>query len=400
MLAARIVAAVADAAERWRDADFAPRVRATQAIAHRTGYTEPVIDYALDALFSSIDRSALTATIASELGALEALDRFVARPGRPEVTFRAVGPAAIVSSDTTIGVAIPAFVFALCAKASVTVKDREDHLVAAFAQTIAGERPELRPAMRVEPWPSTDPAVAQILGEAATVVAYGRSETLEIVRGSLRPDARFFGFGHRTSIAYVAREALADAAAATACARGLATDALLYDGEGCLSVHAAFVERGAAVDPATFAAIAARAFDAAAVEFPAGYAEPGAAVAAYARAAAFRAAQGVGASHPGRGGPHLVVFDPPLDEPPPMLRRTLALYPVDGPHDARALLERHRVALEAVATAVPGRPDVEEFAIESGASRLASLGALQRPALGGEHGGAGRILPFVRAIYR
>jgi hypothetical protein len=28
------------------------------------------------------------------------------------------------------------------------------------------------------------------------------------------------------------------------------------------------------------------------------------------------------------------------------------------------------------------------------------LGTLQRPPLGGEHGGAGRILPFVRAIYR
>ena len=45
--AEQIVAAVADAAKRWTDADFPPRVRATQAIEQRTGYSEPVIDFDL-----------------------------------------------------------------------------------------------------------------------------------------------------------------------------------------------------------------------------------------------------------------------------------------------------------------------------------------------------------------
>jgi len=398
--AEQIVAAVADAAKRWTDADFPPRVRATQAIEQRTGYSEPVIDYALDALFGSIDRTTLSATIAGELGALDALDGFIVREGRPAVTYRAIERVAIVSSDTTIGIAIPPLAFALCAKTHVTVKDRDDGLVAAFGETIVEERPELRDAMRIEAWQGTDDAASRSrLEDAGAVVAFGRSQTLGAIRALLRPDARFVPFGHRTSIAYVSRKALADPAAAREAARGLAVDALLYDGEGCLSVHAAFVERGGAIDGAAFAALVAAACEAAAVEFPAGYAEDDE-VTAYRRGAEFRAAQGSGSVYPGRNGPHLVVLDPPGEDSPPLLRRTLALYTLDGPAEARAFLERHAIALEGVATDAATRADVEAFALGSGASRLAMLGTLQRPPLGGEHGGAGRILPFVRAIYR
>ena len=402
--AEQIVAALADAAGRWRDADFPPRVRATQAIERRTGYTPPVVDYALDALFGAIDRTALVATIAGELGSLAALDGFVSRPGRPDVLFVPIDRVVIVSSDTTIGVAIPAFLFALCAKANVTVKDRDDRFVAAFAETIAAEHPQLGAAMRVETWNGTDETMSRAhLTQAGTVVAYGRAETLAAIRAQLAPEARFLPFGHRTSVGYVARETLADPVAARACARALASDALLYDGEGCLSLHAVFVERsetGAAIAPAAFARLVADACDSVAIEFPAGYTEPDAAASAYRRAADFRAAQGLGAVHAGATGPHLVVLDPPRDEPAPFLRRTLALYAVDAPDDALDFVRSHALALEAVGVERRGRPDIEAFALASGAARIAALGSVQRPPRGGEHGGAGRILPFVRAIYR
>ena len=344
------------------------------------------------------------ATIAGELGSLAALDGFVSRPGRPDVFFAPIDRVAIVSSDTTIGVAIPAFVFALCAKANVMVKDRDDHLVAAFAETIAAEHPQLGAAMRVETWDGSDDTMSRAqLAQAGTVVAYGRAETLESIRAQLAPEARFIPFGHRTSVGYIARETLGDAAAARASARALASDALLYDGEGCLSLHAGFIERsepGATIGPAAFARLVADACDSVAIEFPAGYAELDPAARAYRRAAQFRAAQGSGAVYPGATGPHLVVLDPLRDDPPPFLRRTLALYAVDAPSDALAFVRRHALALEAVGIAHPARPDIQAFALASGAARIAPLGTLQRPPLGGEHGGFGRILPFVRAIYR
>ncbi len=397
----RIASAVADAARRWSDADFPPRVRATRAIRERTGYTEPVVDYALDALFGGIDADAMLATIASELGSLDVLETFVARPGRPDVMYRGVENVAIVSSDTTVGVALPALAFALCAGAHAIVKDRSDRLIASFAETLAQERPELGERIDATAWDGANDAASRShLARADTVIAFGGSDALRELRAHLKPDALFVPYGHRTSLGYVERESLVDAETAREVARGVARDALLYDGDGCLSLHAAFVERGGALDPHAFARILGDAFDEAAREFPAGY-ESDAKLEAYRRSASFRASQGRGATFSGSMGPHLVAYDAPPDEPPPLARRTLALYPTDGPDDALAFVRRHGLPLEALAfgEAHP-RPDLVTFATASGASRLAMLGTLQRPPLAGEHGGYGRILPFVRAIYR
>ncbi|MBD5605146.1 MAG: hypothetical protein IAI48_08670, partial [Candidatus Eremiobacteraeota bacterium] len=346
------------------------------------------------------ERRSLGATIAGELGSLDALDGFVRREGRPDVHFRGVGRVAIVSSDSTIGVAIAPAVFALCAKARVTVKDRDDALVTAFAATLAEERPEFGDALETEVWRGDDAAQQYRLVRADTVVAYGRDETLTRIRATLDPGVRFVPYGHRTSVGYVSREALDDPAEARAVARAAALDALLYDGDGCLSLHALFVERGGATGARDFAKLVAAACDDVAVEFPAGYVERDAPLVAYLRDALFRAAQGEGFVAAGMSGPHVVVLDPPREEPPPFLRRTLALYSVDDPAEAARMLRTHALPLEAVALSGGARADIERFALESGAARVADLGRLQDPPLGGEHGGQGRILPVVRAIYR
>ncbi len=398
----RRIVAIADAAARWCDADFPPRVRATRALEGRTSYTEPVIDYALDTLFGELVAPALRTTIENELGTLAALDGFVPRAGRPAVSYRALARATIVSSDSTIGVAIPALAFALCAGCAVTVKDRDDRLVAAFAETLVEESPDLRDSIAMALWDgaTADAAINAHLGEADVVVAYGGAAALAAIRARLRPDARFVPYGHRTSVGYVTRETLDGADAGAAAAAGIARDALLYDGEGCLSAHAVFVESGARMPVAAFARIVAEACDAAAIEFPAGYTERDAAVVAYRRAALFRAAQGAGAVYAGVVAPHLVVLDPPASEPPPLLRRTLAIYGIAGAGEAAAFVRLHDLPLEGVALSSFARDDVLAFARTSGASRIARLGTLQQPPLGGEHGGYGRILPFVRAIYR
>jgi len=399
--ASHIIRAVVDAASRWRNADFPPRVRATKAVMRRSGYTEPVVDYALDRLFEQIDRSTLQHVITSELASLEALDGFVTRPGRPDVFFRGLSKAVIIASDTTIGVALPALIFALCAKAQVTVKNRDDRLVAAFVETLVEEEPALAESVCVEVWEGSDSAQSRArVSDADVVVAYGSNTALAAIRAQLAPHVRFVGFGHRTSVGYITREALRDETAATSAARAAALDALLYDGDGCLSLHALFVERVAAFEPLDFAYLVARACDEVAIEFPAGYTEVPPAVAAYRNAARFRAAQGHGIVYEGSASPHLIVYDAPLEEPPPLLPRTLALYPVHTPDDALAYIRRHRLPLEAFARSNVGRSHVEAVALASGASWIAPLGWLQAPPLGGEHGGEGRILPFVRAIYR
>jgi hypothetical protein len=393
-----LIAAVAAASARWRDADFPPRVRTVPALVDRTGYSAPVVEYALDRLFGAITREALRATIAGELGALEALDGFVARSGRPDVWFRPAGKVAIVSSETTIGVALHPLVFAVCAKANVLVKDREDRLIAAFIETLAQERPELAERLSAQVWKGAgDDGFPAELG---VVVAFGRDDTLRTIRANLPGPTRFLGFGHRTSVGYVTRGSLAGEAVAKRCARAAALDALLYDGDGCLSLHALFVERDGSLDPERFAQIVSEACDEIAVEFPAGVRPNDPRFELYRKRMHFRAAQGVGAVHCGAADEHMVVYAPPFDEPPPLLPRTLGVYSVRGPGDALTFLREHDLPIEGFATDVPPDSELLAAALASGAVRIARLGTLQDPPLGGEHGGAGRILPFVRAIYR
>ena len=421
--AKRRIDAIADAAARWRDADFPPRVRATRAIVDRTAYTEPVVDYALDRLFAAIDRASLEAVVVSEVGSIEALDGFARRDGRPDVFFRAAGRVVVIASDTTIGVAIAPLVFALVAGCEVAVKDRSDLLVRAFAETIVEEEPTLATRVEVDVWDSAgarpdDDRIAR----ADVVVAFARDATLARIRASLAPGARFVPFGHRTSVAYVGREALADATLCDVAARDAARDAILYDGDGCLSTHLVFVERGGAIAPERFAAAFARACDTFVVEFPPGDRPRSSEDHAYRKRARFRATQrpviASEASADAHGGApdasagahviasetssdaYVIAYDEPVDEPPPFFPRAVAIRSVAVPDDALAYLRRHALPLEGFARRPVDRPDLEAVALASGATYLAHLGGLQDPPLGGEHGGEGRILPFVRAIYR
>jgi len=392
-----ILRGLADAAARWADADFPPRVRVLEAVVERTGYTLPVVEYGLDRLFGAITEDALAATVADELGSLDALDDFVARSGRPPARALPVGRVCVVSSRTTIGVALPAAIFALAAKCDVVVKDREDRLVEAFFGTLAAEHAAFAAAARAQTWSGAHDA--RDLSAFEAVVAYGRDETLARIRERCAPEARFFGFGSRASAGYVAREALGSEAQTRAVAEGAARDLALYESEGCLSLHALFVERGGAVPPERFAELLAAALERAHVEFPVGERSDSArARLGSARAlAAFRAAGGSGAVYSDAEARHLVVLDPPASEPPLLLPRALNLHPVDGTAEALSYLALHGIALEALA-ASGKRADIVKMALDAGASRIAAFGSLQSPAMEGNHGGRLRVAPYVRWI--
>jgi hypothetical protein len=394
-----IVHALADAAERWSDADFPLRVRASAAIGARLGYTLPVIDYALDRLFGGITAAALTAVAVDELGSLAALDGFVERDGRPASWARGVDAVTIVSSDTTIGVAIPALVFALLAKCAVTVKDRSDALVAAFAETLTEELPELGTAIDVRAWSGgDDPHEAQALGAAGVVVAFGGGESLRVIRMQCAADATFVPFGHRASAGYVSARDLATPGPALAA--GIARDALLYDGDGCLSLHVLFVQRTDDGAHERFIVTLADACAACAIEFPPGPRDVArsARANAYAAAAAFRAANGNGRVLRAPDGAWTIVVAPPLDALPPFGGGVLPVLFVDDVAEMAAIVAAHAVPLQAVGVA--GDRDAGALAEALGAVRIARLGEMQDPPLAGHHGGRTRIADFVRWIDR
>ena len=397
---ARTIAhALADAAERWSDADFPPRVRASAAIGARLGYTLPVIDYALDRLFGGITAAALTAVAGAELGSLDALDRFVERDGRPDAWARGVDAVTIVSSDTTIGVAIPALVFALLAKCAVTVKDRNDALVGAFAETLAEELPELGAALTVRTWTGgDDPLEAQALGDADVVVAFGGNDALRAVRAQCAADATFVPFGHRASTGYLSARDVS--APAHHLADAIARDALLYDGDGCLSLHALFVQRSDDGAHERFVATLADACAACAIEFPPGPRDAArrAGANAYAAAAAFRAANGAGSVLRAPDAAWTIVVAPPLDELPPFGGGVIPVIFVAGIVEMAAIVAAHAIPLQAIGIA--DEREAGAIAELLGAVRIAQLGEMQAPPLAGHHGGRARIADFVRWIDR
>lgn len=394
-----ILHAIGDASERWMDADYPPRVRTTEHLIERTGYSAPVVEYALDHLFSTITADGLNRTLVNELGSISILDGFTARDGAPQAWAAPVGNVCIISSRTTIGVALVPATFALSTKNDVLVKDREDGLVRAFFETLAEERDEFRASAQAEIWDG--PQDGKSIAQFDTVIAFGRDETLRDIRAKCGSQARFSGYGARASAGYVAREDLCDETSANSVAVGAARDLLLYDTEGCLSLHVLFVERGGALPTERFATLLASAVERAAVEFPVGRREP-ATLARLARArdlAAFRAASGSGRVYADDGCSHVIVFEPPSAEPPFFLPRMLGVVSVDSPQGAAAYLDRHGLALEGFARRVV-RPDVDRMALGCGAVRLTTFGELQHPPVGGNHGGRPRIADFVRWIDR
>ncbi|HET7814302.1 MAG TPA: acyl-CoA reductase [Candidatus Baltobacteraceae bacterium] len=394
----KIVRAIADAAERWSDGDFPPRVRVLDAIAARTGYSLPVVEYALDRLFFSLTQAALEDAIRGELGSLEVLDGFVDRPDAPSTFASPVGSVCIVSSRTTIGVAILPAVFALCAKCDVVVKDREDLLVSAFFETLREELDEFGTAAHAQSWSSGDEGAPSFSAFDA-VVAFGSNDALDAIAARCGARTQFTGYGARASAGYVTRESIGDPERAKTIARGAARDLVLYESEGCLSLHVLFVE-GEPDDEACAAFLQklAAALDEAAIEFPAGTldAAKSAQTSQAHRLAAFRAAGGRGAVY-GTPGAHALVVEPPESEPPAFLPRTLGVHFVASPQQASAYLRAHALPLEAFALS-EARPDTVAMAVSAGAVRLTRFGELQHPPAAGHHGGRPRIAGFIRWI--
>ena len=390
-----IVRAIDAAAARWRMPGSRERELSMEWVHRRTGYSFPTVRFAFDRLFGALDAAALEAVIADELGSLDALDGFAERRGRPRAHASAAGRVCIISSRTTIGVAIVPAIFALCAKCRVLIKDREDRLAGSFFATVAEEL-GANDAVEVRAWSGESDAVD--LGGFDVVAAFGSDATLSAIAATLPFSTRFIPYGSKASAGYVTRDALEDWTGARRVARDAATDLLLFEAEGCLSLHVLFVERGAAIAPERFAPLVVEAVRERAQELElAPLDEARAARLASARDLALFRAGDRGSVHSDAAAGYLLVVDPEWDEPPLFLPRTLAIFAVDQPLQASSYLQRHGVSLEGFAV-TSSRADLHEAARRTSASRVTTLGSLQSPQLGDFHGGRPRISEFVRWV--
>ncbi|MDP9017133.1 MAG: hypothetical protein M3N19_02290, partial [Candidatus Eremiobacteraeota bacterium] len=231
------------------------------------------------------------------------------------------------------------------------------------------------------------------------VVGFGKNKTLSQIRAACSSESRFIGFGNRASAGYITAQVLSNDSAMQRIADGAARDLLLYDSQGCLSLHVLFVEGSSERDTRTFLSRLANAAERATIEFPPGARDPASEArrSTIRNTAAFRAATGRGAVLCDDACSFVLVYDQPADEPPAFAPRVLGIIPVSAPSDAVVYLRRHAVAIEAFALS-DQRADLVEAAISAGAVRLAPFGELQRLPVSGDHGGRPRIADFIRWI--
>src|SRR5207249_1897285 len=237
------IAALAAAAERWRD-DASLRADLPRAARLSPAMIAAVVPIAAEAL----DAATMSALAEREWGAGAA-----ARPAPP-------GPALVahVVASNVPALALPAIALGCLAGAAVLVKSgRDDPLSApAFQRALAAVDPALAATIVAAYWPGGDPAREDAaLGRAEVVAVTGSDATLAALAPRL--GRRLIAHGPRWSVAVVGRAAAAEVDA-------IALDVALHDQRGCLSPHAVYVTG----DARGFAERLAAALDAVAVRLP------------------------------------------------------------------------------------------------------------------------------------
>lgn len=242
---AEILAALDRVVGRWLDPADPIRREAEQRIGAGTGLAPAMLRTGLDQLVTRVRE--IGVLLDQDLGDRHMLDRFVKRA--PGIRSRAWGPDLTVCIFAGNVPGIPAFdiALALALKSPCLARPAaaEPDFAALWARSIAEVDPDLGRCVAVERWEYEE---NEPLQRAGAVIVYGSDATVAAVRSRVGPGVRFLGHGHRVGVAVVAREA-----ASRMTARGLALDVAMYDQQGCVSPHVAFVERGGELAPAEFA---------------------------------------------------------------------------------------------------------------------------------------------------
>jgi hypothetical protein len=386
----------------WLAADSEPRRLAEEAFVEATGIPRATVPFV--PLLEACGAPWLRDWVRAEVAPVAALDGFM--PGADGVMLRALGPrlAVHVLPGNVPLVWLPTLLACLVMRTPCVLKpSREDPLTAPlFAATVAAKSPELGAALAVLPWAGGDEAVeAEVLRDAGALIAYGDDPAIGSLARRLPPGVPFIAHGPRVAVGIIAREALNPGRfdpLATAAAR----DVLLYDGRGCLSLSAIFVERGGLMEPGEVVTALAQAMQAASAKFPPGRPDRDTAAMTQSWRARIRARALAG--HPSRceTGSHgldwTVLYDEELPMPDVPLYRTVWVAPIRDTTDLTVKsISGGGAAIHAIAYAGPAsrRRELAEIHAVRSLTRLTEFGKLQTPPLSWPHGGAS---PFHRLL--
>ena len=351
--------ALAAAARRWQgDTSLAA------AVAERGALAPAMVDAVLPLVAGAIGAPAMIGLVERELGR-GAAD--APPPAGPRVVLH-------VLASNVPALARPAIALGALVGAVVVVKSGRDDPASApaFVDALRTEMPELAATIVATYWPggTPEPEDAALARADVTVLTGGDAALAALAP---RVHGRRVLHGPRTSVAAVARDALADAVAVAA---AIAWDAALYEQRGCLSPHAVWVEEGGAASPDALADALLDALETARDRLPVGPAPVG-------DRAAVRVAWDAAEHEPDTrllGAPGAgVVLHGDAAPRPCIGGRTLRVHPI---HDLAALPGLLAAgAIECVGIA-GGDPAALASPLRArGVARLCPVGRMQRPGL-------------------
>ncbi len=257
---ARLLSAVA---ENWLQADDPFRRRALELGPAQLGFSRPTLARGLDAFFGQLTPAHLDALLVQELGHAHRLDELCAASAEQEHrrAAQARGPEFLVhvAAGNLPNPALASLVLGVLTRSAQFMKcaTGASLLPRLFAHSLYDADRKLGACLELAEWPGGNADLEEALfREADCVTATGAAETLAAIRRRVPDRARFLGYGHRLSFAFVARENLHGFHAKKAAARA-AADVTAWDQLGCLSPHVIYVEHGGSVTAEAFAGLLA-----------------------------------------------------------------------------------------------------------------------------------------------
>jgi hypothetical protein len=458
-----VIAALAQAAKNWLDPNSPWRKRAIEQGPAATGFSEAMVSEAVDLTFGAITGESLGELLDRELGNRRVLDgvgdsspagraRFTARvhherkgaPTMKEETppmrcgqrtlhhpegaltregvptkkegMRATGPR-LIAHFLAGNVPVPGIVSLCCglllrSANLVKVSSRDPVFPALFVESLREVDAELADCVAVLDWRRDEAALTRAaLADADAVMAYGDDETISALRALVPAGIKFLGYGHKVSLAVVAKEAMTEENLPRL-AQAAAFDASVYDQQGCMSPHVFYVEEGGRLGPRKFAAALAEAMAAYQARVPQGKlsVEEAAQVAKLRGAYEFRSAsdKSVGIWVSEAANSWLVIYE---DEPmftSSCLNRVVFVKPTDGYKRVLDSIQKISSHISTVGVAsmdesprrARSRHEEHEvgFATELarlGVSRVCPIGQMQRPPLSCQHDGQPNLADLV-----
>lgn len=246
-------------AETWLQPEYPFRKMALENGPAATGFSQRTLANGLENFFKQFTPENFNALLVQELGHARRLDEIVSTSAEEKLSRGAMarGPemlahitAGNIPNPTLMSIALGVLTrsaqFVKCASGAA-------FLPRLYAHSLYDAEPKLGACLEIAAWRGGRADIEKALFEEADcITATGSDEALAAIRHHVPARARFLGYGHRLSFAYIASEALSSFQAKKTVARA-AADIVAWNQLGCLSPHVIYVELGGGVAAEHFA---------------------------------------------------------------------------------------------------------------------------------------------------